>query len=392
MALENKTGSPVEGDDFFGREKELEAAWKHILKGNSLILSAPRRVGKSSFAKKLLTFAKKEDWNTVEIDLEEINSEPGFVALFVEKLKEQDWWSKSKSSLTEGLTSILEQIKPSIEFGEVSVAMEWKAKKEDAYEKLKKLLDHDKDTLIMVDELGIFLNYLLEGENKIGTENVAYFLNWMRSFRQKSGTKIRWVICSSVGISNFASRHNMSHTINDIMPFPIGPYDDKQALGLLQNLEKAEGVSFPPGIQGYILSKIEWHLPYFIQILFFNINQLISIHGGAISSETVNEAYKNLINEKHLNTWDERLSEYKEMEKLARAILMLLAKNKQGEKRETLLNIISAKEMETDDLHTTVGRVLAMLINDGYLIDNENGKYSFRSPLLRDFWHNRFVK
>ena len=84
MAINNITGSPVEGDNFFGREKELKYAWNHIRKGNSLILSAPRRVGKSSFAKKLLEIAKGEKWNTLEINLEEIKSEEGFVKLFIE--------------------------------------------------------------------------------------------------------------------------------------------------------------------------------------------------------------------------------------------------------------------------------------------------------------------
>ena len=32
-----------------------------------------------------------------------------------------------------------------------------------------------------------------------------------------------------------------------------------------------------------------------------------------------------------------------------------------------------------------------MLKNDGYIIEEEL-KYTFRSPLLRDFWYNRFSK
>lgn len=32
-----------------------------------------------------------------------------------------------------------------------------------------------------------------------------------------------------------------------------------------------------------------------------------------------------------------------------------------------------------------------MLQNDGYLIEVQS-KYGFRSPLLRDFWYNRFSK
>lgn len=84
--INNIIGSPVEGENFFGREKELVHTWKHIAKGNSLLLSAPRRVGKSSFAKKLLDTAKKQGWNTLEINLEEIKSEEGFVKKFIEQL------------------------------------------------------------------------------------------------------------------------------------------------------------------------------------------------------------------------------------------------------------------------------------------------------------------
>ena len=112
--INNQTGSPVEGDDFFGRTKELDFAWKHIKKGNSIILSAPRRVGKSSFGKKLLVKAKDEGWNTFEINLEEIKSEIGFVNLFVEKLQNQSWWDEIKTKSKEKLEQLLTSIKPQV--------------------------------------------------------------------------------------------------------------------------------------------------------------------------------------------------------------------------------------------------------------------------------------
>ncbi|MDR3286973.1 MAG: hypothetical protein LBT27_05990 [Prevotellaceae bacterium] len=52
MSIVNKVGSVVEGNNFFGRTKELERALELLENGNSLILAAPRRVGKSSFSKK----------------------------------------------------------------------------------------------------------------------------------------------------------------------------------------------------------------------------------------------------------------------------------------------------------------------------------------------------
>jgi len=214
MKINNITGSPVEGQNFYGRSKELDYAWSQISKGNSLILSAPRRVGKSSFAKKLLEKAKSEDWNTLEINLEEISSEIGFVNLLIEKLQAANWWQDSMSKAGRLFGQILESIKPSITLGEANVSLEWKNSKTDVYQKVKALLNHEEDTLIMVDELTILLNRLLKNEN--GLRDVEFFLNWLRSFRQVTGSKIRWVFCSSIGIDNFTNMHNLSHSLNDV--------------------------------------------------------------------------------------------------------------------------------------------------------------------------------
>lgn len=51
--IANKVGPCVEKEDFYGRKNELNNAWRLIETGHSLILAAPRRVGKTSFAKKL---------------------------------------------------------------------------------------------------------------------------------------------------------------------------------------------------------------------------------------------------------------------------------------------------------------------------------------------------
>lgn len=41
MCISNKIGPPVEGDDFFGREKEIQKANKLLDSSHSLLLSAP---------------------------------------------------------------------------------------------------------------------------------------------------------------------------------------------------------------------------------------------------------------------------------------------------------------------------------------------------------------
>ena len=392
MTINNITGSPVEGKNFFGREKELDYAWSHIKKGNSLILSAPRRVGKSSFAKKLLGFAKNEKWNTLEINLEEVKSEEGFVKLFIEKLLEESWWETTKDKVGDKITQILESFKPSIEYEGVKATLGWKSQKGDIYDKLKSLLNHEEETLIMIDELTILLNSFVKNDKETGINDVEFFMNWLRSFRQVTGTKIRWIFCSSIGIDNFTSVHNLSYTLNDIDSMPIGEFDQKQAADFVEKLAISENLKFSKELISYMLNKLGWNLPYFIQILFSNINQLVKIHNKTISENTIDEAYSLLINEKHLNTWDERLNEYNEYEPFARLLLKNLSKIKEGEGRDNLYNMLYAKINDEEKTETTLNKLLYILKNDGYIIDNHDFKYAFRSPLLRDFWFNRFAR
>lgn len=84
MCISNKIGPPVEGDDFFGREKEIQKANKLLDSSHSLLLSAPRRIGKSSLAKRLIEEKKNQGWKCVYIDLEETTTEDGFLNLVIE--------------------------------------------------------------------------------------------------------------------------------------------------------------------------------------------------------------------------------------------------------------------------------------------------------------------
>lgn len=389
--IDNITGSPVVGSNFFGREKELEYIWKHIQKGNSVVLSAPRRVGKSSLAKKVLQQAKDAGWNSMEINLEEIKSEEGFLKVFIKELQKQDWWEKTKGKSSELIEALLSGFKLSGEAFGVKGSFEYQKGKEDSYDNLKKLLNHAEDTLIMVDEVTVLLNSFIESDPTNGKRNAEFFLNWLRSFRQISGTKIRWIFCSSVGIDNFTSQHQLSHTFNDVDPYPIGAFKREKARQMLEELAKSDDIVLSEEIIEYKLNKLGWLLPYFIQILFFKFYHLIQVEEKEIKIETVDKAYDLLLSEKHLNTWEERLNEYKGLEDYARKLLKQLSRNKEGESRSVLLSFLNSTINDQEKAESILCQLLYMLKNDGYLIE-EQSKYSFRSPLLRDFWYNRFSK
>ena len=381
-----KTGPPVEGNDFYGRETELQYAWKyHISKGVSLLLSAPRRVGKSSFSKKMLKLAEKNGWKTLYLDLQGIGTESEFVKLFKEELQKENWWKNAKTKIGDTILKLFESIEDfEIAGNKVSINSDvWRS---NTYGKIKQLFEISGEILIVIDELTIYLNHLITQEN--GKEKVEFFLEWLRSFRQT--TKVRWILCSSVGIENFASMHQLSKHFNDIHNFPIGAFSEYEAKDFISRLDVDETIQFTKDHIQYILDKLVWYLPFFIQILVEKINFLICVEGKQLSNDTIDEAYNRLIREDHFNTWDERLKEYYEFEDNARKILKLCAELQTGRNRDDLLANLMTKKSNIEKIEIILAQSLKMLKNDGYLIEN-NGKYIFRSPLLRDFWYNRFI-
>jgi uncharacterized protein len=387
--ITNKIGPPVEGKDFFGREQETAFVWKRLQDGNHILLPAPRRVGKSSFAKKLVVTAKAAGWDTLEINLEEIHTEAAFIELFLEKLKGLSWWERAKDRVS-NLLDRIKALKPKINVGGAEVSVEWQNQKADVYGEISALLDHQKDTLIFFDELAVLLNSLVKTDN--GREQAENFLHWLRSMRQVSGTKIRWVFCSSVGIENFTYAHQLSNTINDVHPYQLKAFDRATSLSLLKALEEGSKISLTDEVREAILDKISYFLPFFIQILFAKIHELVSLEQADIQVGLVDRAHSDILEENHLNTWVERLKEqYGALEADAFLLLKHICQEKTGSKRDNLLPLLLKKYNDPDKAEDQLSSLLYMLQNDGYLV-GDAGFYHFRSPLIRDFWYNRFVK
>lgn len=377
MGIKNKIGTPVEGMDFYGREKELEQAKVLLDRGNSLLLAAPRRIGKTSFAKKLIEEYKLQNWKCVYLDLEEIHSEEGLLKVLVDSLQN----IKALKSASLHLSQLFQKV-DHIKLGPISMDTNGKKDIEDTYIRLKESIDIEYSTLIVVDELTLFLSYLYNETGSLA--KIKHILNWLRSLRQLSESKIRWLFCGSVGLRNFTSLYNLGYTVNDLVDFQLAEMSNQEAFGLLEELSLSEGVALNKECITYVLDKIHWNIPYFLQIVF---SKLMLKGNKTITYEDIDQAYDLLCGESYLSTWSERLIEYKQNEPYARLILNSLASRKEGLSRSLLLNLVMTGKNEEqlvmmDDL---LGKILSMLENDGYIL-NQNGIRIFRSPFLRDYW------
>jgi hypothetical protein len=377
--MKNIVGTIVEKENFFGRTEEINRAWELLNDGNSLILAAPRRVGKSSFAKKMLEKANEENWKCVDITVEGIRSERDFFDVFSSQIADKEWYEKLRNSISEFDISVK------------SIGVRWKNKISQIYLDIERKLDHKKDTLIFIDELTIFLDNLRKDKNNL--DDVEIFLEWLRRQRSVQGSKIRWIFCSSTGIKHFTNKYKLSKYINTLADFKLDELKGDEPKLFIKALAESANIVFSDDVIDRMLDKLNWNLPYFIQLLFKEIIDLHKIEGKEISIETMEKAYNQLVNSEYFNTWDERLSDFPDEEEYGRLLLKELSKSKNGTNRNILQSLLFGKTKDVDKADEILTQLLSRLQDDGYIMFNDqNKKYLFRSPLLKDFWHKKFVK
>lgn len=390
MAITNKIGAPVTGEDFFGREKELTRAHRYLNERQSLLLSAPRRIGKSSLAKRLINDKTEEGWKCVYVDLQGIATKDAFLRKLIGALTGAGLLEKSTGKLkdfTEGLLNSLS----GVNIGGVSVDLSNRAQSESLFNRLTGLFNHTEDTLIVVDELPLFLGQLMdkEGDNR---DDVEFMLNWLRSIRQYENSSIRWLFCGSVGLRNFTNHYRMSQTINDLVDFELGALPEKEAKGLLSALAQAYSLRMSESIVSETLNLLQWPIPYFIQLLIDRlISNIENPEENDVAIEDVRRAIDELSESDYFLTWDERLYEYRDLEARTRRILDNLAKAEVGLSVDQLQTIVMAGQdpNSAEAVRRDLIKIIGMLEHDGYILKGETLK--FRSPLLRKWWKTKFM-
>ena len=387
--MEIKIGPPVTGADFFGRQKELEYVWKLIQGGNNMIFPSPRRVGKTSFALRILEEARALGWHTIEINLESCRNEQAFLEQLVSQLRDMSTWETIKEK-GNTLFEFLSRFKPSVEAGGVKVSLEWNSHKREAYTQLNQLLDHSEPMLIFLDGVTVLLTSLMNEEN--GQKETEAFLHWLRGLRIEKDSKIKWIFCSSVGIENFTHAHNLSSTLNDTHPYELKSFSRKESEDMLDRLAQDNQVQLTTKHKAQILDKLHYFLPFFLQLIFEKIKYLHEVEDVVPDENIVNKAYEQLCRGDHFNTWIERINlQYGDLSNSALGLLSQICQAKTGLERTSLLNHLIGRNPDSEKAENDLSRLLYMLSNDGYLSE-EDSLYRFRSPLLRDFWFQRFVR
>lgn len=390
----NRVGPPVRGKDFYGREEFVRLV-SDKLKAGHVLLAAPRRFGKTSVMYRLLD-QPGWDYRIVHVDLQYMTEPAQLITELVEQLTKDSRLSKIISGLSYIPRKVWSRFRDNIEEVELAqlkltlkqqIRPRWQ---ESGDELFKRIADSQNDIIFILDELPMMIDRMARSDD--GREEAKTMLRWLRKLRQRPDlTNIRFLIAGSIGIGHVLNELGEIAAINDFEQVRIDPFPPKVAAAFLDELAKAKKISLSQPSKRRMLNLIGTAVPYFIQIIFSEVDKAHSQDGQPITPKKIESIYREKVLGVDCKTYFDhyygRLRDYykPQEEKSTKRIL-----------RELALAGLLSREVCYQLYRETVGgeaeieefnRLMSDLENDFYIrYDFESRQYEFSCKLLRDWW------
>lgn len=386
--MQNCVGQAVRGNNFWKRENELAAIWDAIETGSHILLAAPRRVGKTS-----IMFHLQDNplngYVVVYLDIESADSENEFWRKLFNALTEEEFTNRLKTysqAALEKLKNIkIKKISTSgVEFGD-SDELNYYA----IFENFIKELDSDRKIVIMIDEFAQTVENIIKYDTAKSAES---FLNANRALRQnpKISSKVTFVYAGSIGLESVVGKIGATKLINDLNSIKVLPLGSDEATTFTLELLKGAELEADKAAIVYMLEKIEWLIPFYIQLIVQELKTISRQTGKTVvENSDIDVAINKAIEHKnHFDHWQSKLKEGfdKSQYLFAKEILNIASENGTISSSE-ISNLAAKHDLDQDDEKDAIHS----LVYDGYINNNENPKiYIFNSPILRIWW-NKYV-
>lgn len=403
--MRNMTGRPVAESDFYNREAELIDLWRK-LETDHVLLLAPRRVGKTSLMYKLMAEApQRPDTYAIYLSVPDIDTELEFVERLYRAVLESPQASSRLGRVWDALkSSSIGKFFNRIESVGIPELFEvgWREAKPEDWETLGRELINalrklEGRWLILVDELPVFvLNLIKQDPTAARARTFLYWLRQMRQMPPPEGERLRFLLAGSIGLDTVASRYRMGDTINDLTIKTLGAFSPETADRFLAVLGNDYGLNLSPEVRQRICERAEWLIPYYLQLFFGGLLEICSDERAVPSVAMVDEVFEVLLSHgrrSYFDYWHQRLTEElgTPQDEWASALLNTCSRDATGVTRQTFAATLSRYISDTNQRDETLNWLIDVLIGDGYLVETE-GRYRFRSSLLREFWHRRFAQ
>jgi uncharacterized protein len=388
MSIKIIAGQVASGDDFFNRKKEVEILWKRIISGSNVVISAPRRVGKTSLVCHIRD-NPRPNFHVIYMITESVNDENEFFKKMYKQVVSELKAAKRFASFLKNCTKeTLERIED-ISLYDVNVKVSAAAVNYyDELVALVKSLDcRDEKMLLVVDE---FAQTVMNIRNDQGNSPAIHFLENNRTIRQmpEMSGKIQFVYAGSIGLDNIVSRLNASQTINDLNNMSIGPFTPEDAAELVRALAVRPALTIAKEQVDHLLKKVEWLIPYYVQLIVQELDAMtIDAQGEKlVTNDMINYAFNRIIEYRnYFENWHTRLrtSFKREEYNFAKEILNALSEG------GTMLSGAIFNCAVKYSLQDSYKDVVNALKHDGYINNSQDPSiYRFNSPILKAWWYS----
>ncbi|MFZ6680090.1 ATP-binding protein [Undibacterium sp. Tian12W] len=407
--MDNIAGTPVEGDNFFGRDAEVTHLVDTLQNDDVLLLGA-RRIGKTSLCRAVIASLRSQDWRAIEINVAACIDERGFLEKLDSALRPEldSLGAKIASTLGSAFSAVTGRIR-SVKVpipGAGTLGVDLGAEEIDDWTKVGSELlaligKIDQRWLIYVDELPIMLFNIIRNDPENGVKRVRRFLDWFRNdVRALPGSNVvHWLISGSVGLDTLVQQHGMADTINSLSHQNLAAYTDEVAIAMLLKLSAKYEMQLDDEIAEVIVKAVQWAQPYYLQKAFHHLRQRRRENAEADLADLIEESVNDMVQpgaDNDFHHWEQRLKQQLDDTQAAHALALLskAATDPAGVRPEILLEVLALRlPNDVSERHTEIFINLRdILQRDAYWWPDEssgNRRYRFRLEPLRRWWVRR---
>ena len=404
MALRKAGANWVDGDRFYDREVDLEALMERVRDGTHMLLTAQRRMGKTSLVRELLRrLAADGEFEPILVDLEAAGtSEDAVAEIAVQSRRAHVAWDRIKSGFVNVLRELGDRV-DTLSVSDVQVKLRagidrgnWRQKGDEVF---AALAGHDRRVVLAIDELPVLVNRLLKGQDYSVTperrQAADELMSWLRKNGQAHRGRITLLLSGSVGLGPILRQAELTAHANIYSHYDLKPWDDATASSCLAELSETYALELPPEVRHDMCWRLRWMVPHHVQQFFDCLHEhLRRERRNQASLRDVDVVYAvDMLGSRGqvgLDHYEGRLKTVLGTD-LYRIALDLLTEAAVPEGKLDNDAVARSREhfpVANDSDHHPIETVLHVLEHDGYL-EWCTDEYRFLSGLLEDWWRLR---
>ncbi len=402
--LKKGGGNWVEGDRFFDRAYELEALEERVREGTHTLLTAQRRMGKTSLVRELVR--RLDDGGaseTVFVDLEAAMDPADAIAeIGVRARPLRGAWGRIESGFVNVLKAAGDRIEE-LSLSDLKVRLRagidagnWPQRGDAVF---AALAASDRPVVLALDELPILVNRLLKDQAGIvtpeGRGRADAFLTWLRRNGQAHRGRVTMILSGSVGLEPLLEQAGLSAHANIYAAYDLKPWSEETAASCLAALAGTYGIGLPPEVGADMCRRLRCCIPHHVQMFFDKLHDRLRRDGRRVATLedaawVYGQEMLSVRGQVDLQHYEGRLETVLGRAGYPMALELLTAAAVDGRLDDDALDRYGAHFGDrAEDGAPTVEHVLHVLEHDGYL-GRLDGGYRFVSGLLEDWWRARY--